>query len=412
MNARMNEKGQTLVLIMLAMVLLLAFAGLAVDGGQAYAERRRAQSAADAAAYAAASAALSGENSSQAGLKLAAVNGFSNDGKTNWVTVNNPPVGDGPYGPDSGMPLEERELYYQVVIRQNIAPIFTQFFYGGQKQVTVEAVVKATTGAPATGMNALVSLDMTEGEESMEFDGNITVIIHGGNVWSNNGGIKNGNSGYTKVYLSLEDESVLGNYYTVGTWDSKKRKKMIGNFEGDQALLQIPPVPQPYCPSGSPPKKETYHGVDHYLAYGNNLPSHLNPGIWCIKGDLTTNTEGAGVLIVLLDGGVKYTGNGDLRLTRADDMKDRNGRQWGGMVIYAPTTNTNTFKFGGNSKSLFNGTVYAPGMDCDFGGTPDNKSNHTSMICYTVKIHGNPIVDITYDPDQNFHFSSGLELSQ
>ena len=160
------------------------------------------------------------------------------------------------------------------------------------------------------------------------------------------------------------------------------------------------------------PKTETWNGVNYYLRSGGSLPATLSPGVWCIKGELNSNTRGYDVLVVLLDGGIKYTGNGDLQLTRDSDLIDKNGNQFGGMVIYAPPSNHNTFRFGGNSQSLFNGTVFAPGMECDFGGTPDNKSNHTAVICDTIKIHGNPIIDIVYYPEQNYRIAPSLELSQ
>ena len=47
-----QENGQAIVILALVMVVLLAFAALAIDGGNAYVERRRAQNAADAAALA------------------------------------------------------------------------------------------------------------------------------------------------------------------------------------------------------------------------------------------------------------------------------------------------------------------------------------------------------------------------
>ena len=47
-----SERGQAIVILAFAMVALLAFAALAIDGGNAYVERRRAQNAADAAALA------------------------------------------------------------------------------------------------------------------------------------------------------------------------------------------------------------------------------------------------------------------------------------------------------------------------------------------------------------------------
>ncbi len=49
---RKNEQGQAIVIMVFALIALLAFAALAIDGGNAYVERRRAQNGADAAALA------------------------------------------------------------------------------------------------------------------------------------------------------------------------------------------------------------------------------------------------------------------------------------------------------------------------------------------------------------------------
>ena len=50
MKTNRSEKGQAFVLIIVAIVAIFGFAALAVDGGNVYAERRRAQNAADASA--------------------------------------------------------------------------------------------------------------------------------------------------------------------------------------------------------------------------------------------------------------------------------------------------------------------------------------------------------------------------
>jgi len=49
---RSNEKGQVIVVLALAMIVLLLFAALAIDGGNMYTNRRIAQNAADAGALA------------------------------------------------------------------------------------------------------------------------------------------------------------------------------------------------------------------------------------------------------------------------------------------------------------------------------------------------------------------------
>src|SRR5512139_1910650 len=47
-----NEQGQAIVIMAFALIVLLAFAALAIDGGNAYVERRRSQNGADAGALA------------------------------------------------------------------------------------------------------------------------------------------------------------------------------------------------------------------------------------------------------------------------------------------------------------------------------------------------------------------------
>ena len=113
MKTNRSEKGQAFVLIIVAIVAIFGFAALAVDGGNVYAERRRAQNAADASALAAASAAQQeNPNWKQVAFNLAATNGFNNDGITNTIHIYNPPQ-TGPYSLPS---FKEKNEYFQVVI--------------------------------------------------------------------------------------------------------------------------------------------------------------------------------------------------------------------------------------------------------------------------------------------------------
>jgi Flp pilus assembly protein TadG len=79
-----RRSGQILVLFTLAMIAILGFGGLALDGGSAFAQRRAQQTTADLAALAAANEYLINGNTSQAvtrGREVAAANGFT-DGVT------------------------------------------------------------------------------------------------------------------------------------------------------------------------------------------------------------------------------------------------------------------------------------------------------------------------------------------
>ena len=103
-----SEKGQAMVLIVLAIIVMMGFAALAIDLGMIYSDRGAAQNAADSAAMSAAYTLCTGGNASAlrtAAVNMATSNGFvDNTSTTNnmQVTVNNPPlaglhVGDNSY---------------------------------------------------------------------------------------------------------------------------------------------------------------------------------------------------------------------------------------------------------------------------------------------------------------------------
>ena len=90
-NEKTSERGQALILIVFGIAALFGIAGLAVDGGSLYADRRRAQNAADAAALAGALARVNGENWIDTTYQVATTNGFNNDGKRSIVRGRQPP---------------------------------------------------------------------------------------------------------------------------------------------------------------------------------------------------------------------------------------------------------------------------------------------------------------------------------
>jgi hypothetical protein len=403
MQARSSEKGQAIVLIVLAIGAILGFAALAIDIGRLYSERRRAQNAADAAALTAAQAAIRGLNFQTAGIDSASLNGFNNDEATNWVTVNNPPI-SGAYGPDSAFPENVRDQYYQVTITQHVNPIFAQFIYSGNEAVTVEAVTRAVFNNTVSSGNAIHSL--SPDSDSLEFKGTVGIHVEGGNIVSNGGGTKNGASGQVQVDVGEIDIS--------GDWNCTGCKSTTVQPDPN---VGVPPqlvdeVPQPYCPT----KNETWNGVNYYYHPSGLGAGTLQPGIHCIKGDISLTGQnsiiGHGVLLVLLDGGIKVKGGATLDLISDNDIKDKNGYQYGGMVIYAPSSNTSTLTLGGNSGSHFWGTILAPSATCDLGGTAQGAANHTALICNYITFHGTTDINVLYNEAELFHFPAQLDLSQ
>lgn len=114
---RPSESGQAIVFVVLAIVGLLSASALAIDGTSAYIDSRRADTAASAAALTAALTRIEGGNWRAAALATAAANGYDNNGETNTVELNTPPIA-GPYAGNSE--------YIEVIITSRMPTYFAR----------------------------------------------------------------------------------------------------------------------------------------------------------------------------------------------------------------------------------------------------------------------------------------------
>ena len=220
MDARRTENGQALVFLIIVMIGILGLSALAIDGSMLYAERRQAQSAADAAAMAAGLAGVKGGNINNAAMKMIHSNGYTidNDPAINPtldqdVQVNHPPV-SGPYAL-----VSDKNDYYQIIIRQKVKPILSQFVFSGKLEISVESVVHARGNTTISGNNAFEAT----GENicpGIVFNGGSNTVIEGGNIFSNsNGHDTNGTCGSGVSTGSSGSISVTGgNMNLAGTW--------------------------------------------------------------------------------------------------------------------------------------------------------------------------------------------------
>lgn len=423
-KANRLQRGQALVLIILAIAGIFGFAAIAIDLGQIYMNRRASQAAADAAAMAAAFDAVGGSMDRDAAIskafEMAATNGYNNDETTNWVTVNNPPVG-GPYCGVCGSP--EAHEYYQVRITVQMNPIFAHFVYNGEQQTTVEAIAHAKDISSLSAGDAILAL--SKKDDSLVFDGTTSVDVDGGNIRTLGQMDKKGASG--GIVVTNDGGVYYGTTFQGHTSPfSPKPKK---DAAGDMASFT-----PPYCPSTAELADGTWssvksgktvlyqtkeiNGVDYFYYPEGLTVQNLPPGIHCIQADKKGvaidkgNYTGSGVILVLLSGGVKQTGGDSLRFRAPLDIEDANGNHFGGMVLYAPLTNTSDFDLGGNSDAYWQGTVFAPGAHCNLGGTSDGVGYHASFICHTIKIHGNPKFIVDYRAEENFRMPPLVELTQ
>ena len=148
---RRDERGQLLIVFALALVTIIAFAGLLMDGGMAYVTRREAQNAADTAALAAAKSIATGGTGSvpaTAADAIAAANGFATaytdctgHARTDGVTVNDPPSS----GPNAGS-----AGYVEVITQRAMKTGFSAIVGQTCWMVSARAVAIASSNSVAT----------------------------------------------------------------------------------------------------------------------------------------------------------------------------------------------------------------------------------------------------------------------
>lgn len=439
-----SERGQALVLIVLAIIGVLGFSALAIDGGMLYAERRRAQNAADTAAFAAAMAGLqTGGDWHSAGITQATMNGFSDDDK-NDVFVNSPPA-SGPYAGRTG--------YYQVIIRTEFSPFFAQFVYSGKLENTVEAVARSKPAQAISPGNAIHATS-TDQCHAVWFQGSSGTILYDAGVYSNSNAagtsncasvakksgdltIQNGN--ITAVGGILDEDDIVFKDEFGNTLTGAQRSALID--ENTSLPMEITDIKAPVCSGVARSKNDAGNKVGgiYFLQPGDyadginvgNDEVHLESGIYCLDDDLVMTSAqaaliGNGVLIVMRGSDSSVSINGgrlELSSYTGGFLYDYGTppKDWSGMVIYMGMSNLGTVNITGGANSKLWGTVYAPGefshsgaksAKCDLTGDASTFNFRAQMICNSVRVTGNVTLQIYYEESEQYHEPPTVELTQ
>lgn len=435
MRKQHSEQGQVLVLIILAIVGLMGFAALAVDVGNIFATRRHAQDAVDAASLAAAMAAARSKDYTAAALDLTSKNGFGMDmdpalnaDKDTDVQVNHPPI-SGPYST-----VANKNDYYQVIIRTKVRKIFSQFVFSGDEVVTVEAVTHSTKITTTTNGQALFSTG-TNVCPGIKFNGNMTTIVKGGNIYSNSmdsgsctSGIASGTSGGVQV--------IGGDVDLAGTWTGNAGFSVSPAPTTRVGVATVPEFPTPYCDKSdankrydnTEPLQPGYYPNGIRITSGNHT---MDPGFYCLDGDFVANGgtlksnvtatgNGVGIYMTATGGAVSLGGNVVLDLHAGSKVVDGAGNAtMNGMLIYMDKANQNIISMAGGSGSTYSGTIYAPGPSnasntekCSITGSSGGMTVRSNIICYSINVSGSSSLTIDYRPEENAQIPPTLDVMQ
>lgn len=425
-----KERGQALIILVLAMVALLGFAGVALDGGNIYAEQRRAQAAADSAALASAYKAMRGAidlyELRQAAMSNAAQNGYDNNSVNNWVVFYNPPI-DGRY---VGNPR-----YFEVVITRIVPTTLAHLVYRGPWQVTVHAVAKwrpPVDQVPFSGQAIMAT--SPSACQALWFHGTGDVLVDGAGVFSNSNcpsgscsggpsssaGVANGNGALTVVG---GDIGTVGGFYVGG---SSSVSPAAQSCQAPLPEQVCPPLPEPAecgSPQASPSGDATLNpGTYSDISVGSNKTVKLRKGIYCLngqlgdlRGTLTTDLNGNGIQDAD-EGAMLYIENPNGNIIRSNAQANivlwaLQDTTWRGMAIQAPTTpcgvacgtdggpDCSTAVINGGANSDIVGTIYMPSTNLSVNGNSGTFALHSQIIANTVDVAGTGGVTVVYDPN-------------
>lgn len=443
MNGRsFNEKGQALILIVLAAVGLFGIVGLAIDGSAKFSDRRHAQNAADTAAMAGALELARNRTSNWTNVarNVAANNGYDGSlGGTNQVWVytcdnipSSSPVNCGPYNGNDN--------YVQVAITSDVNTYFARVIGINQTHNTVSAVAYVAKEEPLARGDSIVALNPNPGcPGSFIVGGSGTINLSGGGMFVNgtNSDCVWEQSG-CNVTVNVTGTNWQGDPAAITSAggsideDACTDDKIIAIMSEEGDPIDFPPempAEPAECDVNHPghwnndttyteysAAGELYTGLTilepgRYNEFppksggGNVVYDHIfmKPGIYCVNDSIkTVNTklwlEGVDVTIYIRPG-YKFSYEGgtiDLSATRTGP--------YAGYVMIVATDFTGSpedCKIDGNTSNSFTGTIFAPYCNLTINGGSADTSYNAQIVAFEVKLSGNNVINFSYDPDVN-----------
>ncbi len=396
------ERGQALIIIVFSIIGLIGAVALAVDGGNVYAERRRAQSAADAAALAGALERVNNNTTSwtDAVFQSAKKNGYNNDGVTNVVKVSSPPV-SGPYAGN----VE----YIQVQITSYTKTYFASVLGIPQITSVVQAVSRTKTPQylPMFGGAAVVSLAPVSDCDNFKafwVTAEATLDLTGGGIFVNS-------NNPDCAFIEQGEGSVRirdNNQIQIVGGASIQKPKLLTPFP---PVTNAPPVSYPppfYMPKvGCGGQMARIQGDGHTMSPGtwsDTFPppgvTSLSSGVYCLDGDFflgdNSQLEGRQVVFKMEHGSLHFTSSARV------DLSAPGSGSLAGLLIYQPQDNTHYMALNANPYSRIRGSILAPGAQIRIHGNSSSYGFHSQIIGYTIQVDGDNDIVFRILEEQNY----------
>jgi Flp pilus assembly protein TadG len=416
MPHKSSERGQALVLIVLGIIALLALTGLAVDGGNAYYDRRKAQNAADSAAFAGALAQARGKSIESLVLDRAASNGYDNNGTSNTVSVS---TAASPSGAClNGVAGLDVTVSITSIVNTYFSPIIGIHTLTNHVSATARAC--GSLVQPIAAGNAIVA--MAASGKGFSTLGTPALNLSGGGIFSNS---PDDPSAYCNGAASIRAPSVT----SVGTTVFDCVNTISGGISQEQTDAQIAPSfilavmpPKPLCngtafesPAGSGnwyPEHDR-NGSRVTLSTQADMVFHSDgnfaPGVFCITnspGNIHGNISGTDVTFysALANFSVNFNGGGSFTASAP------HGGTYSGVVLFLAAqtdadgglSDSQDIALHGNGSAGVRGSVIAPSADVTLYGNSGLNGDDTQIVGYHVYAGGSASINLNYNPDDNY----------
>lgn len=393
-----KERGQALIVVVLAIVGLAGMVGLVVDGGNAFLDRRNAQNAADSAALAAALVRIRGGNSlAGAAFEAAKQNGYDNNGTSNIVEVHHPPV-DGPNEGD----VE----YIQVIIVSHVKTYIAGVVGFDQLTNRVEAVARTKTPEVRQILNGQAVISLAPQSDCNNFKsfwvhGEATLDITGGGVFVNSNNNQCAFIQQGSGSIRIRDNHMIN---VVGAAMIQKPQLLTPGVSVGAIPISYPPpffLPKVGCPDEAVVSED---GTSMSAGSWSDIfpppgVTHLESGAYCLDDgiNITSDIEGHNVVLRVNDGDVHFSGSANIILD-APNSGDHSG-----LLLYLPMDNNAKVVLNGGANSDISGTILAPSSNIHINGNDSASGFRSQIIGYRIDVNGNANIIIKYNDEQNYN---------
>jgi len=390
-----DEAGVTAVVIGLSMTVLMGFAGLAVDMGIWYSDRRAAQGAADSAAYSGAIDLGAGDTATgvtAAAKAIAAQYGLVHGSGGVTVTVNQPPA-SGSHTTTTGA--------VEVIIQKTESRFFASFFLNSAAVAARAVAVAGSSGgkycvlaldsSAATSVNT-AAIDITNGADLDLSQCGVQVNASGADALYLTGGAK----------LDATTVSVVGTY----TVNNGARLNVTGSTTTSAA-----PVADPYAgvavpTPGACAATNSYGGGGTFtispgtfcngLSISNGANVTMSPGVYIIdrgsfavSGGANLNASSGVTIVLTSSSGSNYATTSIDNGTKVTLTAPTSGPTSGLAIMQDPrAASTGADNFAGGTQLNVTGALYFPSQMVNFSNGSANNSYCTQLIAYRINYTG------------------------